>query len=98
MLITAGRDGYDFDALYDDGKAPNKHKKIMVNFMEDNADSEIYSNELKKQAGFGKDGEKGFDGAITNLMMQTYLCNCDFKKRVNKRGICLLYTSPSPRD
>ena len=52
------RDGYDFDALYDDGKAPNKHKKIMVNFMEDNADSEIYSNELKKQAGFGKDGEK----------------------------------------
>ena len=31
----------------------------------------------KKQAGFGKDGEKGFDGAITNLMMQTYLCNCD---------------------
>lgn len=81
------RDGYDFDALYDDGKAPNKHKKIMVNFMEDNADSEIYSNELKKQAGFGKDGEKGFDGAITNLMMQTYLCNCDFKKRVNKRGM-----------
>ena len=59
----------------------------MVNFMEDNADSEIYSNELKKQAGFGKDGEKGFNGAITNLMMQTYLCNCDFKKRVNKKGI-----------
>ena len=29
----------------------------MVSFMEDNADSEIYSNELKKQAGFGKDGE-----------------------------------------
>lgn len=81
------RDGYDFDALYDDGKASNKHKKIMVNFMENNADSEIYSNELKKQAGFGKDGEKGFDGAITNLMMQTYLCNCDFKKRVNKKGI-----------
>lgn len=43
------RDGYDFDALYDDGKAPNKHKKIMVNFMEDNADSEIYSNELKNK-------------------------------------------------
>ena len=80
------RDVYDFDALYD-GKAPNKHKKIMVNFIEDNADSEIYSNELKKQAGFGKDGEKGFDGAITNLMMQTYLCNCDFKKRVNKKGM-----------
>ena len=43
------------------GKAPNKHKKILVNFMEDNADSEIYSNELKKQAGFGKDGRRKKD-------------------------------------
>ncbi len=81
------RDGYDFDALYEDGKAPHKHKKIMENFMEENEDAEIYSNILKKQAGFGKDGEKGFESAITNLMMQTYLCNCDFKKRVNKMGI-----------
>ena len=24
------RDGYDFDALYEDGKAPHKHKKITV--------------------------------------------------------------------
>lgn len=35
-----------------------------------------YINEV----GFGKDGERGFDGDITNLMIQTYLCNCDFKK------------------
>ena len=35
-------------------------------------DAEIYSNELKRLAGFGN-GEKGFDGAITSLMMQTYL-------------------------
>ena len=42
----------------------------MVNFMENNADSEIYSNELKKQAGFGKDGEKGFDGAITGSILK----------------------------
>lgn len=35
---------------------------------------------------FGKSGEKGFDGAITTLMMQLYLCNCDFRKRVNKKG------------
>ena len=79
------RDGYDFDALYEDGKAPNKHKKIMDNFMEDKEDAEIFSSVLKKQAGFGKDGEKGFDGVITSLMMQMYLCNCDFRKRVNKK-------------
>ena len=79
------RDGYDFDALFEDEKAPYKHKKIMDFFMEEKQDSEIFSNLLKVQAGFGKDGEKGFDGAVTSLMMQT-LCNCDFRKRVNKNG------------
>ena len=59
---------------------------IMDHFIEDKAESEIFSNLLKKQAGFGKNGEKGFDGAITTLMMQLYLCNCDFRKRVNKKG------------
>lgn len=81
------RDGYDFDALYEDGKAPNKNKKIMDHFMEEHVDAELYSNELKKMAGYGKGGEKGFDGAVTNLMMQMYLCNCDFRKRVNKKGL-----------
>ena len=80
------RDGYDFDALYEDGKAPRKHKKIMDNFIEDKIDSEILSNQLKVMAGFGKDGEKGFDGAVTTLMMQLYLCNSDFRKRKNKKG------------
>ncbi len=80
------RDGYDFDALYEDGKAPLKHKKIMDHFMDGNADEELLSNDLKKKAGFGKGGEKGFEGAITTLMMELYLCNCDFRKRVNKRG------------
>ena len=32
-----------------------------------NEDSELYSNEIKQNAGFGKDGEKGFEGTITNL-------------------------------
>lgn len=80
------RNGYDFDALYDDGKAPLKHKKIMMNFMDEKKDSEILSNELKLLAGFGKDGEKGFETAVTSLMMELYLCNSDFQKRKNKMG------------
>jgi len=80
------RDGYDFDSLYEDGKAPLRHKKIMQNFMEDKLDSELMSYELKALAGFGKDGDKGFDGAVTALMMQLYLCNCDFRKKKNKKG------------
>lgn len=85
-FVNYRRDGYDFDARFDDGKAPLKHKKIMVNFIEDNADNEIMSNVLKEKVGFGKGGEKGYDTAITNLMMQLYLCNSDFKKRTNKNG------------
>lgn len=81
------RNGYDFDALYEDGMAQNKYKKIMDNFMDDKADSEIYSNELKKFAGFCKGGEKGYEGAITNLCMQLYICNYDFKKRVNRQEL-----------
>ena len=45
------RDGYDFDTLYEDGKAPLKHKKIMSHFMDDKLDSEILSNQLKVMAG-----------------------------------------------
>lgn len=80
------RDGYDFDALFEDGKAPLKHKKIMDHFTEDNMDQELFSNEIKKKAGFVKGGEKGFDGVVTKLMMQLYLCNANFQKRRNKNG------------
>lgn len=49
-------------------------------------DREYYSNELKRTAGFGKDGAKGFEGIITGLQMQLYLCVRDFRQRKNKRG------------
>ena len=52
------RDGYDFDALWDDEKASWRAKKVMDMFGEGNADAEIFSNELKQMAGFGKAGRK----------------------------------------
>ena len=61
------RDGYDFDALWDDGKASIRQKKMMDLFAEENEDAELYSSEIKQNAGFGKEGEKGFEGTITNL-------------------------------
>ena len=77
------RDGYDFDALWDDEKASLREKKIMDLFDED---TELFSFEAKKQAGFGKGGEKNFDGIITDLQMKTYLCMRDFRRRLNKQG------------
>ena len=77
------RDGYDFDSLWEDGKASRRQKKIMDLFEEN---EELYSNEIKKLAGFGKGGEKGFDGTITDLQMKTYLTVKDFRQRKNKQG------------
>lgn len=77
------RDGYDFDALFDDEKASLRMKKIMDCI---DHDIEIYSNELKNMAGFAKGGEKNYEGTLTDLQMHTYLCVRDFKKKLNKKG------------
>lgn len=97
-FINARRDGYDFDALWDDEKASIRQKKIMDVFEYHNLD-EIYSNELKKLAGFSKGGEKNFEGTLTSLQMQMYLCVRDFRKRINKKGVeygwsIAVYTKP----
>ena len=80
------RDGYDFDALWDDEKASMRQKKIMDLFAEENADAELYSFEVKQNAGFGKGGEKNFEGTVIDLEMKMYLCMRDFRQRKNKKG------------
>lgn len=91
------RDGYDFDALWDDEKASRRQKKIMDLFAEEYA--ELLSTEVREQAGFGKGGEKNFEGTIADLERQTYLCICDFRQRKNKKGklygwALAVYTTP----
>ena len=82
-FINFRRDGYDFDARWDDEKANYKAKKIMDCF---DVKKEYFSYELKEVSGFGKGGEKNFDGMITNLQMQTYLTVEDLQKRKKKDG------------
>ena len=77
------RDGYDFDARYEDGKAQLRQKKIMDRF---DTEREILSSRLKNEAGFGKGGEKNFDGVVTELEMLTYLAVSDFRRRINRAG------------
>ena len=90
-FVNSRRGGYDFDARWEDGKASRREKKIMDFFLSDDEeepfrDIYILSTELKKQAGFGKCGEKNYPGIITGLQMETYLVISDFKRRENKRG------------
>ena len=91
------RDGYDFDARYEDELASNRCKKIMDLF---ETERELYSFEAKKMAGFGKGGEKNFDGVITELQMKAYIVIRDFRRRRRKKdGVeygwpIAVYTTP----
>ena len=77
------RDGYDFDSRWDDGRASARQKRIMDQFAVHEA---LYSFELKRLAGFGKEGERNFEGTVTDLQMGGYLLIRDFRQRSNKRG------------
>lgn len=87
------RSGYDFDALWEDGKA-NKREKLIMDMLTERdedgdmiwTDKQILTTNLKKLCGFGKGGEKNFPGITTGLMMKTYLTIADFHRRINKRG------------
>ena len=86
VFVNYRRDGYDFDARWDDELATWRQKKIMDLFLEENADAERFSFEVKEKAGFGKGGEKNFEGTLTSLEMETYLVCSDFRQRKNKKG------------
>lgn len=77
-LCALRRDGYDFDSLADEGKAPHRETLIMDAVGETSAPS----YELGKTLGI-----KGYDSAVTSLQNKTYLC-LNFKK--SSMGTALL--------
>ena len=77
------RDGYDFDSRWDEELASLRQKRMMDQFT---AQEELFSFELKRLAGFGKGGEKNFEGTVTDLQMYGYLLIRDFRRRLNKKG------------
>ncbi len=83
VLANYRRDGYDFDARWDDELASIRQRKIMERFEEQD---EWIGMNLKRSAGFGKNGEKNFPGMITELQMLTYLTIKGFRRKVNKQG------------
>jgi hypothetical protein len=81
-LAAYRRNGYDFDSRYEDGLASHRAKKIMDVLMEYDT---LPSNDLKAAAGFGRGGEKGFEGTMSQLQMQTYITVRCFQRRSNKK-------------
>lgn len=83
-LANWRRDGYDFDALYDDGKAAHDDK-LVYDLVDQRGDA-VLSKELKKMGGFCKGGKKGFETIITRLQLECYLVVADFTYMTDKKG------------
>ncbi|MBP5605628.1 MAG: hypothetical protein J6X60_08815, partial [Ruminiclostridium sp.] len=78
------RDGYDFDARYDDGFA-RYSDKVLYDLIDQNAP--VISKTLKKLGDYRKGGNKGFDTAITRLQSQCYVVVSDFLYMHDKNGL-----------
>jgi len=82
-FVNLRRDGYDFDSLEDEGRVDRRQRLIMKQF---EAGAELMTNEIKQRAGFGKGGEKNFEGMLHALEHRCYLIVKDFTRKINKRG------------
>ncbi len=77
------RDGYDFDARFDDGLASYKDR-VLYELVEKNGP--LLSKELKRLGNYKKGGNTGFDTMITRLQSQCYVVISDFVYLKDKKG------------
>lgn len=77
------RDGYDFDARFEDGLAPIKDRGVYEAVA---ARGAVLSKELKDVLNYKKGGNRGFDTVITRLQMQTYVVISDFVYMKDRHG------------
>ena len=89
-LANYRRDGYDFDARYDDGLARFQDKQLF-DLIEANAP--VLSKMLRQSGGYAysgrwqkTDGKKGFDTSITRLQEQCYVIISNFVYTLDKNG------------
>ena len=77
------RDGYDFDARYDDGLASAQDKAL---FELVDANAPALSRHLKKLGDYRKGGRKGFDTFMNRLQAQCYCLISDFVYLTDRHG------------
>ena len=77
------RNGYDFDARFEDGLVYNGDK-VMYDLIDRNAP--ILSKRLKQIGNYRKGGNKGFDTIINRLQAQGYVIISDFRYMIDRDG------------
>lgn len=74
-LANYRRDGYDFDARWEDGLASYKDKRLYELLV---AREPVLSRHLKTDGDYRKGGNTGFDTSMTRLQEQCYAVISDF--------------------
>ena len=89
-LANYRRDGYDFDARYDDGLAKFQDKQL-YDLIDESAP--VLSKVLRRSGGYAysgrwqkTEGKKGFDTTVTRLQEQCYVIISDFVYTTDKKG------------
>ncbi|MBR0163183.1 MAG: hypothetical protein IJQ12_00750 [Lachnospiraceae bacterium] len=82
-LANYRRDGYDYDARYEDGLAAYRDKEL-YDLIEKNAP--MLSKELKRIGNYKKGGKKGFDTIVNRLQFQGYVIIDDFVYMTDRLG------------
>ena len=77
------RDGYDFDARFDDGLASYREKELYDLIKENEP---ITSKKLKVIGNYKKGGKVGFETLITKLQEKCYIITSDFVYLRDKNG------------
>lgn len=77
------RDGYDFDARYDDGLIRHEDKTIYDLIERNGAMTAV---ELKRKLGIDSKKTSNFDGRMTRLQMMTYIVPVDFIFAFDENG------------
>ena len=82
-LANYRRDGYDFDARFEDGLASYRDREL-YELLAENAP--ILTGPLRDKGGYRKGGKKGFETLIDRLQRQCYVVVSDFVYLRDKRG------------
>ncbi len=82
-LANYRRDGYDFDARFDDGLASRREKDL---FDVIDANAPVLSRTVKAIGNYRKGGRTGFETLLTRLQEQCYVLTSDFVYSLDRHG------------
>ena len=82
-LANVRRDGYDFDARFDDGLASFADRSL---YSLVDANAPVLTGTLKEIGNYGKGGNKGFETHLNRLQFQCYVVIRDFVYMRDKYG------------